>query len=201
MRVVTLSLWLAFPAAALAQSPAEPTPAAVPTEPAAAPADPAAPVEGTPTPVEGAVQAEGAMPAPVPTEAPPEAPPTEPMAEPEPEPEPESPFTLGLITSFIALAVGGGSAVLGIWVDRDKTRPTIFAFAMSLLIIAAVTVGALQGYLDSEGAIAQRADLERMLGMVDEMAASSDDPALAELAAKSGQHRRKGGKASKRGGE
>jgi hypothetical protein len=108
---------------------------------------------------------------------------------------PESPFTWGLIMSWTALTVGGGSAILGIWVDRDKSRPAIFAVAMSGLIGAAMLVGALQGYLDEEGAIETRANLERMLDMVEDIAAASGDPELAGLVEREGKNRRPRGKA------
>jgi hypothetical protein len=103
---------------------------------------------------------------------------------------PESPITWGLLMSWSALAIGGGSAVLGIWVDRDKDRPVAFALAMSGLISAAMLVGALQGYLDEVQAIETRANLERMIDMVEDIAASSGDPRLAELLKREGGARR-----------
>jgi hypothetical protein len=92
-----------------------------------------------------------------------------------------SPWSLGLMTSMIALLIGGGSAVLGIWVDRDQQRPVAFAMIMSVLITAAITVGASQSYLDAVGAIEQKQDLERMLNMVSELAAVSGDEALSDI--------------------
>jgi hypothetical protein len=102
------------------------------------------------------------------------------------EPEAPSPWTMGLITSTIALSLGGISAVLGIWVDRDKSRPVVYAGAMSVLITAAVTVGLTQGYLDATGAIQQKEDLKRMMDMVNEIAVASGDPELAKLVASEG---------------
>ncbi len=97
-------------------------------------------------------------------------------------PPEESPFSMGLIISYIALFLGGGAAVLGIWVDRDKTRPVIFGATMSLLIITAVCVGAVQGLLDAQANIQKRQDLARMLEMVNEIARKSGDPELIALA-------------------
>lgn len=108
---------------------------------------------------------------------------------------PESPLTWGLLMSWLALGVGGGSAVVGIWVDRDKSRPLSFAMALSGLILAAMGVGALQGYLDEEGAIETRANLERMLDMVEDIAESSGDPELAALVNREGKARRPRAKA------
>jgi hypothetical protein len=95
--------------------------------------------------------------------------------------EEESPWSPGLIISFIALSIGGGSAVLGIWVDRDKARPVSFAYAMSFLITCAVIVGLFQSYLDALGAIQKRKDLDRMLDMVYEIAVTSGDAELVAL--------------------
>jgi MFS family permease len=97
---------------------------------------------------------------------------------------PPSPWSTGLILSMSALIVGGGSAVLGIWVDRDKSRPVSFAYAMSFLIICAIIVGCAQGYLDAVGAIQKEQDLERMLDMTYEIAVSSGDPELIALVEK-----------------
>jgi hypothetical protein len=123
---------------------------------------------------------------------------------------PESPLNWGLLASWAALTIGGGSAVLGIWVDRDKSRPAMFAVAMSGLITSAMVVGALQGYLDEEQGVQTRADLERMLDMVEDLAATSGDPELAALVDREGKNRRprakakakaKAAKAAPEGGE
>jgi hypothetical protein len=57
---------------------------------------------------------------------------------------------------------------------------------MTVLIVSAVGVGMFQGILDSEGAIAAKADLARMLDMVNEIALASGDPTLAALVAEEG---------------
>jgi len=97
---------------------------------------------------------------------------------------PESPWKMGLIMSISALFIGGASAAIGIWVDRDKSRPVVFAYAMSVLIIAACGVGMVTGYLDEEETIKKRQDLERMLDMTYEIAMSSGDPELIALVEK-----------------
>ncbi len=118
----------------------------------------------------------------------------------------ESPFTWPLIGSWVALTLGGGAAILGIWVGRDKARPALFAVALSVLIFTAICVGGLQGFLDEEQAIETRADLERILDMVDGIAANSSDPALRSLVEKNEGRRRArpaatNGGATKPGGE
>jgi MFS family permease len=106
-----------------------------------------------------------------------------------PAEEAPSPWTLGLISSMLALGVGGFSAVLGIWVDRDKSRPAVFAGAMSALITTAILVGIVQSYLDAVDGIQARADLDRMLDMVEEIGAESGDPELAALATQNRRRR------------
>ena len=85
------------------------------------------------------------------------------------------------MSSVLALSIGGVSAMLGLWVGRDKTRPGSFAFAMTLLIGSAVAVGIVQSVLDSQDAIAKRADLDRMIDTVSEIAMAAGDKELAAL--------------------
>jgi len=114
------------------------------------------------------------------TGAPAEDDPDAAMADAEIEETP-SPWSGGLMMSITAMCIGGFSAVLGIWVDRDTSRPTIFAYSMSFLILCALVVGVAQGYLDEVEGIKKDQDLERMLDMTYEIAKSSGDPALIAL--------------------
>jgi len=102
------------------------------------------------------------------------------MADAEVEETP-SPWSGGLMMSITAMCIGGFSAVLGIWVDRDTSRPTVFAYSMSFLILCALTVGVAQAYLDEVDGIKKDQDLERMLDMTFEIAKSSGDPELIAL--------------------
>ena len=95
--------------------------------------------------------------------------------------ETRSPWSTGLVMSITAMCIGGFSAVLGIWVDRDKTRPKVFAYSMSFLILCALVVGVTQAYLDEVDRIEKDADLERMLDMTFEIAQSTGDPDLIAL--------------------
>jgi len=95
--------------------------------------------------------------------------------------ETPSPWSNGLVMSITAMCIGGFSAVLGIWVDRDKTRPRVFAVSMSFLILCALVVGVAQSYLDEVERIEKDQDLERMLDMTYEIAVSSGNPELIKL--------------------
>lgn len=92
-----------------------------------------------------------------------------------------SPWTGGLMMSIAAMCIGGFSALLGIWVDRDVTRPRVFAASMSVLIFCALVVGVAQAYLDQMDRIEKDQDLERMLDMTYEIAVASGDPELIAL--------------------
>ena len=92
-----------------------------------------------------------------------------------------TPWSAGLITSISALSVGGLAAVLGLWIGRDKSRPVGFSIAMTVLILSAVSVGCVQSYLDAVEMIKKRADLEKMMNMVTEIAVATGDEDLAKL--------------------
>lgn len=85
------------------------------------------------------------------------------------------------MSSVLALSIGGISAVLGLWVGRDKRRPVYFAVLMTALILSAVGVGVVQSVLDAEDAIKKEQDLDRMVETVTEIAIASGDEELAKL--------------------
>ena len=95
--------------------------------------------------------------------------------------EQRTPWTRGLMMSIAAMCIGGFSAMLGIWVDRDTERPRVFAASMSVLIFCALVVGVAQAYLDQLDRIEKYQDLERMLDMTYEIAVASGDQDLVEL--------------------
>lgn len=99
---------------------------------------------------------------------------------------PDSPWSVGLIASMLALSLGALAAVFGMWIGRDKERPAIFAVAMTALIVTAVGVGIVQSYLDAVDGVQKRADLERMMGMVRDIAIKTGDAELAALIAAEG---------------
>lgn len=85
------------------------------------------------------------------------------------------------MSSVIALSIGGISAILGLWVGRDKRRPAYFAVAMTFLVGAAVGVGVVQSVLDAEDALKKQADLDRMVETVTEIAMATGDTELVRL--------------------
>ena len=97
------------------------------------------------------------------------------------EPAAPSVWTIDLYASIFALSLGGGSAILGMWLTRDKKRPIIFALAMTFLISTAVFVGITRSYLDAADAVQKKQDLARMMDMVKEIAVQTGDHELAAL--------------------
>ena len=86
-----------------------------------------------------------------------------------------------LYTSIGALSLGGISAILGLWIGRDKSRPIGFAAAMTLLIASAVGVGMAQSYMDAIEMVKKKKDLANMMSMVSEIAVATGDEELAAL--------------------
>lgn len=85
-----------------------------------------------------------------------------------------------LIITIVGLSVAGLAAVLGIWVERDKTKPPRYAYALSILILLATIVGMYQCYADAKQGEKLEADMARMLQMLDKISAESEVP-LPEL--------------------
>src|SRR5262245_12367451 len=81
-----------------------------------------------------------------------------------------------LIITLAGLGVAGLAAVLGIWVERDKTKPPRYAYALSILILLATVVGMFQCYMDAKEGEKLEADMARMLQMLDKIANSTETP-------------------------
>ncbi len=88
---------------------------------------------------------------------------------------------VGLLVTLMAVFVAGLAAVLGIWMERDKTKPPRYAWALSALIVLATFVSLMQSYLDQREQDQLKEDMARLLATMDKLAQDSDDPALKEL--------------------
>lgn len=82
----------------------------------------------------------------------------------------------GMVFALIALIVAGLASVLGIWMERDPTRPPRWAIGLSVLIIMATVVSIFQSVEDAKGAAKMEDDMARMLQTLDKL--SSDSPEL-----------------------
>lgn len=76
--------------------------------------------------------------------------------------------------TLAGLAVAGFSSLLGMWLERDASKPKKIAFALSFLILLATGVGMVQAMLDAEEQDKMQEDMARMLATLDKIASSSD---------------------------
>jgi hypothetical protein len=79
----------------------------------------------------------------------------------------------GLILALVGLAVAGVASLLGIWMERDPTRPPRWAIGLSILISAATLVSCFQSISDAAAGAKTEEDLARMLQTLDKIAAES----------------------------
>ncbi|MCC6551898.1 MAG: hypothetical protein IT372_02600 [Polyangiaceae bacterium] len=79
-----------------------------------------------------------------------------------------------LLITLSGLAVAGLAAIVGIWVERDHSKPARYAYTLSGLIGLATIVGMYQCYSDAAEGEKMEADMARMLQMLDKIAASSE---------------------------
>jgi hypothetical protein len=83
-------------------------------------------------------------------------------------------MSTGLMITLAGLAVAGFSSLLGMWLERDASKPKKIAFALSFLILLATGVGMVQAMLDAEEQDKMQEDMARMLATLDKIASSSD---------------------------
>jgi len=79
----------------------------------------------------------------------------------------------GLILAIVGLTVAGVASLLGIWMERDPTRPPRWAIGLSILIAAATVVSCFQSIADAQESAKTEEDLARMLQTLDKIAAES----------------------------
>lgn len=88
----------------------------------------------------------------------------------------------GLLLAVVGLVVAGLASVLGIWMERDPTRPARWAYLLSLLIVAATIVSLFQSIQDARDSATMEEDMARMLQSLDRL--SKDSPELTQFLSK-----------------
>jgi hypothetical protein len=88
-----------------------------------------------------------------------------------------------LLITEIGLVVAGMAAIIGIWVERDRSKPPRYAIWLSALISLATSVGMFQCFDDHFDQKKVEEDLARVLASLDKIASESDVdlPALNDL--------------------
>ncbi|MCU0661268.1 MAG: hypothetical protein MUC50_02965 [Myxococcota bacterium] len=88
---------------------------------------------------------------------------------------------IAVTVAIVSVGVAGLTAVLGIWIERDRAKPPRYAYALSMLIMLA-TVGCIfQTWLDAKASEKMEEDMARMLQTLDKLATESDDPTLKQF--------------------
>ncbi len=81
----------------------------------------------------------------------------------------------GLMLAIIGLVVAGLSSVLGIWMERDPSRPPRWAILLTALIVMATVVSLFQSAQDAQESAAMEEDMARMLQSLDRLSQSSPE--------------------------
>jgi hypothetical protein len=79
----------------------------------------------------------------------------------------------GLLLALVGLTVAGVASLLGIWMERDPTRPPRWAIGLSILIAATTVVSCFQSISDAQESAKMEEDLARMLQTLDKIATES----------------------------
>jgi len=81
---------------------------------------------------------------------------------------------MDVIITEVGIFVAGFAAVLGIWLERDRSKPPRYAWWLSLLIMLCTFVGMFQTLADAKGGEEIKQDMARMLATLDKIAQNSD---------------------------
>lgn len=81
---------------------------------------------------------------------------------------------LDVMITEVGIFVAGFAAVLGIWLERDHSKPPRYAWWLSVLIVLATFVGMFQTLADAKEGAKLEADMARMLATLDKIAQNSD---------------------------
>lgn len=82
--------------------------------------------------------------------------------------------SMDVMITEVGIFVAGFAAVLGIWLERDRTKPPRYAWWLSLLIMLATFVGMFQTLADAKEGEEIKSDMARMLATLDKIAQNSD---------------------------
>ena len=80
----------------------------------------------------------------------------------------------GLLIAMVGVLIAGLASVVGIWMERDPSRPKHWAFSLSALILLTTVVSMYQSYGDAVASEKMEEDLARMLAQLDRIASESD---------------------------
>ena len=84
-------------------------------------------------------------------------------------------YDIGIIVIFVGLIVGGLTAIIGMWIERDRRRPPTWITGLTVLIGMATLVSLYQAWEESKESEKLQNDMARMLLKLDEVAAKAGD--------------------------
>lgn len=87
-------------------------------------------------------------------------------------------FSTSVVVSMAGLVVAGLSAMLGIWIDRDRSRSVMLATFLSILVLLATVVSLADSYLNGLRSAKLEEDLARILERIEEMSLAKNDADL-----------------------
>lgn len=87
----------------------------------------------------------------------------------------------GLIVTFAGVAVAGLAAILGVWMERDPESPKLWGWVFSGLILVATGVEGVHAMTATQEQAKTDAQLAQVLEAMSELAASGNNPALAQF--------------------
>lgn len=85
---------------------------------------------------------------------------------------------IGFVASALGLMATALSSLLGIWIDRDPSRPRRWAIALSFLVLVTQAVAIQELRSNAEESARLQEDMARILESLDQMAAQSEDDGL-----------------------
>lgn len=90
-------------------------------------------------------------------------------------------MNLGLVVTFVGIIVAALAGVLGVWMERDRTAPTRWAWMFSTLIIAAMFIEVGHSLVQARDDARTDEAMVRVLEQLTELAAKGDNPALEQF--------------------
>lgn len=89
----------------------------------------------------------------------------------------------GLFFEELGLLLTAIAAIVGIWIDRDEERPRSFSVWLTVLVVMATFVGAVQAYSGFLNETKLKDDIARILQKIDKIAhqGKADVPALNQV--------------------
>lgn len=88
---------------------------------------------------------------------------------------------IGLLVTFAGILVAGLAGVLGVWMERDRSAPTLWAWVFSSFILVAMGVEGVHAVKQAAEDGETEEAMARVLERLSDLAANGDNPALSQF--------------------